>query len=183
MNRERVIEDAIIKSPGALGYPDALAIRNIRLDTNKESGRLDVLLLPRSGPHKLVLVETKVSTAADADGKCVGQLLKYFSFALRIGSRGRERLVEYATNYPLDAHAERPTTPKRMLGLRHESHGTLLLGEGDPITPQEIGLFIAIDGKCHGALPVVTGTLSRHFGLQIGIAIVENGDVRLDRRP
>jgi hypothetical protein len=128
----------------------------------------------------LVLVETKVSTASDADGKCVGQLLKYFSFALRIGARGRELLIQYATNYPLDAQAERPTTPKKILGVRHESQGALLLGEGNPITPKEIGLFIAIDGKCHGALPLVTATLSNHFGLHIGIAIVENGVVRLE---
>jgi hypothetical protein len=136
MNRERVIEEAIMRSPEALGYPNALAIRNIRLSTNRNAGRLDVLLLPGSGPHKLVLVETKVSKAKDADGRCIGQLLKYFSFALHIGAGGRERLLRYAIEHPDEARRERPTTPKKILGIRRELEGALLLSEGDLLTPQ-----------------------------------------------
>jgi len=74
--RETAIEDAIIARPDKLGFPGALAIRNLRVaDT---SGAVDVVLLPQIGSSfKLVLVEAKAARAQDAGSKVVGQLLMY----------------------------------------------------------------------------------------------------------
>jgi hypothetical protein len=52
------------------------------------SGAVDVVLLPNRGQIKLVLVETKVSSAADANSKVIGQLLMYYTGALTLVSRG-----------------------------------------------------------------------------------------------
>lgn len=173
MNRERLIEDAIICSPGLLGYPEALAVRNIRLDTDKRSGRLDVLLLPDSGPHKLVLVECKVSTAPDADGKCLGQLLKYFTFAMRIGYEGIRRLNQYASDCTDAAHADGPTTPRMVLGLKNELDGECRLHTGRCLKPSQIGLFIATDGQPYATLPQICASLAQNFGLYVTIAVVD----------
>ena len=56
VNRERKIEDAVINSPVSLhgNYGDSLAIRNCRIHPNKRAGLVDVLLLPTTGPHKIV---------------------------------------------------------------------------------------------------------------------------------
>ncbi len=57
VGRERAIEDAVMAHPEALGFPGAPAIRNVRVSPS--SGRIDVMLLPVTGPHRLVLVEAK----------------------------------------------------------------------------------------------------------------------------
>ena len=80
MNRERAIEDAIIAHPDVLGFAGARAIRNVR--GAETCGRVDVMLLPTSGPTRLVLVEAKVTKAPDAASKVVGQLLMYYGGAL-----------------------------------------------------------------------------------------------------
>ncbi len=74
-NRERPIEDAVLDHPEALGFPGALGIRNVRVAPH--CGRVDVMLLPISGPPRLVLVEAKRSEATDAASKVIGQLLMY----------------------------------------------------------------------------------------------------------
>ncbi len=64
MNGEIDIENAILDDPGALGYPDALAIRRCRI--GQPSGLVDIVLLPRVGHVDLVLVEAKATAAANA---------------------------------------------------------------------------------------------------------------------
>jgi hypothetical protein len=50
---ETVIENAIIARPDLVGFPGALAIRNFRVADS--SGAVDVVLIPQSGPVRLVL--------------------------------------------------------------------------------------------------------------------------------
>lgn len=78
---ETHIEDAIIDHPGRLGFPQATAIRNYRI-ANEESGAVDLILFPKRGPFRVVLVEAKVATAADAGSKVVGQLLMFIAALL-----------------------------------------------------------------------------------------------------
>ena len=68
--RETIIEDAVMAHPEALGFPGALAIRNCRV--SMPTGRVDVVLLPRDGPVRLVLIEAKAAVAQDAASKCRG---------------------------------------------------------------------------------------------------------------
>ena len=152
MNHEIVIEDAIMQSPEVLGYPDALAIRHIRFDTNKKSGKLDLLLLPSSGSRKVVLIECKRSNAPDADRKCIGQLLKYWAFALQLGDEGVTRLTNYAIHHSNDSQCTALTTPKKILNVTKEPTEDNPLRNGQKLQPEEIGLFIAIDGEPHVAL-------------------------------
>ena len=74
MNRETVIEDAILDDPGALGYPDALAIRHCRI--GQPSGLVDMVLLPRVRPVDLVLVEAKAVSSSDATPKVGGMCVR-----------------------------------------------------------------------------------------------------------
>jgi len=84
--RETEIEDGIIRSAAELGFPGALAIRNVRVHT--AAGRVDVMLLPKKGAVRLVLVEAKLRNSRDSASKVIGQLLMYYGGALRLGSKG-----------------------------------------------------------------------------------------------
>jgi hypothetical protein len=170
-------------SPQSLDYPSALAIRNVRLGMNKRAGRLDVLLLPQAGPHKLVLIEAKVKDASDADGKCVGQLMKYLTFALQIGTDGLQHLRRFAQECPEAARGFEKITPKKIFCVKRESEAVGRLEAGQRLSPAEIGLFIAVDGPCHDALPRILTTLRDNFQLSIGLIVVEGGQVRLHPLP
>src|SRR5687767_6044732 len=102
-SRETAIEDAIIARPDLLGFYGANAIRNFRLAD--KSGAVDVVLFPQEGSIRLVLIEAKVATAADANSKVIGQLLMYYGGALIMGSDGVELLQEFARNYQNEAHS------------------------------------------------------------------------------
>ena len=75
IRRETVIEDAIMARPDKLGFPKAVAIRNLRVA--QRSGAVDIVLLPQNSPFRLVLGEAKAASAPDAGSKVVGQLLMY----------------------------------------------------------------------------------------------------------
>lgn len=110
VNRERVIEDAIMRRPDKLGYPGALSIRNWRVALT--CGRVDVGLLPSKGPKKLVLVEAKSFNAPDAASKVVGQLLMYYAGALTLGSKGVACLFAFAQD-----ESARDTSKKSLIKL------------------------------------------------------------------
>ena len=54
---ERQIEEAIIRHPEKLGFPNANIVRNARVSL--ETGRVDLMILPTKGKTKLALVEAK----------------------------------------------------------------------------------------------------------------------------
>jgi len=72
---ERLIEDAIIRSTASLGYAEALVFRNCR--AGRRMRIADVVILPRNGPHRMVLVKAKEEVSPDAASKVVGRLLVY----------------------------------------------------------------------------------------------------------
>src|SRR5687767_917443 len=91
-SKETKIESAIIRRPGDLGFDRATAIRNFRIADL--SGAVDVILFPRHGPLKIVLIEAKVARAKDATSKVVGQLLMYYGGALKLGAQGFDLIKE-----------------------------------------------------------------------------------------
>jgi hypothetical protein len=113
MSLETEIENAIINNPAKLGFPQALAIRNFRIA--ELAGAVDVVLFPRSGPFRIVLVEAKVSSAKDAKSHVVGQLLMYYGGALTLGTDGIEILCEFAKNHQSDALSIPRTSPSKVL--------------------------------------------------------------------
>jgi hypothetical protein len=87
---EKQIENRLIREPAALGFPNAGIVRNARV--SRATGRVDLMMLPRNGRKKLVLVEVKRAVSYDATSKVVGQLIMYYVASLQIGLRGLTRI-------------------------------------------------------------------------------------------
>ncbi len=164
-------------SPGSLGFPDALVIRNCRIAL--PSGAVDVVLLPKSGPIKLVLVEAKVSSAADAGSKVIGQLLMYYAGALMLGAEGLQRLKTFAEKSPDVARQTARISPKKLTDGMYSSPEDAweALYQGKKLEPEEIRLFIALNGKPHRALEPTLAALKQHHRIAIELIFVMNGKV------
>lgn len=171
VNRERVIEDAIMRRPDKLGYPGALSIRNWRVAVT--CGRVDVGLLPIQGPKKLVLVEAKSVYAPDAASKVVGQLLMYYAGALTLGSKGLACLRNFAMN-----KSARDTSRKPLIRLSGDKCRTEIawakLSSGKLLLPHQLSLFIALDGEPSSVLLAILQALQCSHDLSIGLVIVRN---------
>jgi hypothetical protein len=176
--RERIIEDAIIRAPERLGYPGALAVRNWRVSPT--SGRVDLALLPIAGPTKLVLIEAKGAVATDAASKVVGQLLMYYAGALELGEDGLSCLRRFAEERRADAC---DTSKKSIIKIAGAGRGIgtaeawARLSRGAALTPREVALFVAIDNSPHGALIPTLSVLRKHHSLSIGLAVIRSGNV------
>ena len=171
VNRERDIEEAIMRRPDKLGYPGARSIRNWRVA--RTCGRLDVGLLPLNGPKKLVLIEAKCVSAPDAASKVVGQLLMYYAGALTLGSEGLDCLRAFATK-----KSARDTSKKSLIKLCGDKCRTEAawkkMKSGQLLLPRQLSLFIALDDKPHKFLRAMLRALQRNHGLSIGLVIVRN---------
>ena len=175
MNRETVIEDAILDNPGALGYPDALAIRHCRI--GQPSGLVDIVLLPRFGHVDLVLVEAKATAAPDAASKVIGQLLMYYAGALSFGQNGLALLRRFAEGHPIEAQGHKKISPKRLTGLTPATAAWKVLQDGPPLSPERIQLYVAFDQQPHAAFIDVVRVLRERHELHIGYCVVQKGRV------
>jgi len=176
--RETAIEDAIIKNPEKLGFPGALAIRNLRIaDT---SGAVDVVLLPQTGSFKLVLVEAKAASAQDAGSKVVGQLLMYYAGALKLGLDGICALAKFAGASPTVAHSIPRISPQKVMGgLGSNEQCFEALTMGGRLTPKDLALFIALDNEPRHTLVPTLKILRELHGLHIGLVLVRGGSIDL----
>ena len=176
--RETVIEDAIIAHPDKLGFPGALAIRNLRIaDT---SGAVDVVLLPQTGSFKLVLVEAKAASAQDAGSKVVGQLLMYYAGALKLGLDGIWALAKFACASPTVAHSIPRISPQKVMGgLGSNEQCFKALTMGGRLTPKDLALFIALDNEPRHTLVPTLKILRELHGLHIGLVLVRGGSIDL----
>ncbi|MGZ5742984.1 MAG: hypothetical protein ACXWIE_18375 [Burkholderiales bacterium] len=173
-NRERQIEDAVIGHPEVLGFPGASAIRNVRVAWG--FGTIDVMLFPRSGPTKLVLVEAKHASASDAISKVVGQLVMYYAGALDIGSTGLACYRRYAEEHPERALSTGYISPKQLTsGVSPPLAAWKVMHSGEKLRPEEVRLFIALNAPPHKALQSAIAVLSQSFGLNIGLLVATNG--------
>ena len=180
--RETAIEDAIMAHPEALGFPGALAIRNCRI--SMPTGRVDLVLLPRDGPVRLVLIEAKASGAQDAASKVVGQLLMYYAGALMLGSVGLHALQNYAVKHAERAQSTSPISPKMLSGgISPPAKAFEALYQGRPLTPSEVYLFVALDGEAHRALEPTLLALRKHHHLHIGLVLVRGSRIERVSRP
>lgn len=177
-SRETAIEDAIIARPDLLGFSGANAIRNFRLAD--KSGAVDVVLLPQDGSLRMVLVEAKVATAADANPKVIGQLLMYYAGALMMGRDGVEILQQFARNYQNEALSIPRKSPQKVLlkvsGKRYTNLDAMdRLTNGTRLIPKEIALFIAVDNQPHHTLQPLLQMLHKFHDIRIGLIVVRNG--------
>jgi len=177
-NREREIEDAVIENPGALGFPDATAIRNVRVAMG--FGRIDLMLFPRSGPVKLVLVEAKHTSAPDSISKVIGQLLMYYSGALRIGATGFECFRKFSEAQRERALSTAWISPKQLTGgVSPPPAAWAVIQSGEKLCPEDVRLFVAINAPPHEALRTAVKVLRQHHALDIGLVVVQERRIQL----
>lgn len=178
VSRERWIEDAIIKDPAALGYPGATAIRNVRVGWR--FGRADIMLFPRSGRTKLVLVEAKTSSAPDSICKVIGQLLMYYAGALSIGHTGLAAYRRFAAESPQIALRPQWTSPKQITGgITPPAAAWQYIESGPKLGPQDVALYIALNSEPHDALRGALEVLREGHDLHIGLVVVRRRRVEL----
>jgi len=141
MSREQRIEDLIVKNLGWFGYPGASWIRRAKLG-REGFGSVDLLLLPKSGVHRLVLVEVKHEDSNDTPGRLIGQLLAYYLAALRLGSEGLLCLRRFAETE--QAHDTRGKSLQMLSGLGRgcKPRDLEALRAGTKLTPPEVALMI-----------------------------------------
>lgn len=191
VNRERDVEEAIMRNPEELGYLGARSIRNWRVA--RTCGRVDVGLLPIDGPKKLVLVEAKCVKASDAASKVVGQLLMYYAGALTLGWKGLACLRAFADKKcalclkglvcrspAADKKCARDTSKKaliRLAGLGPTDAAWEKLSSGKLLSPHQLSLFIALDGEPSPILLAILKALQCSHDLPIGLVIVRNGHI------
>ena len=85
MASETFIENNVIRNrEKVLGVRDSLFLRSARI--GRGFGIADLFILPQRGPHRIIVVEAKQSSSADAKIKVIGQLLMYYAGALELGA-------------------------------------------------------------------------------------------------
>jgi hypothetical protein len=143
MGREQEIEDQVIGSLGWFGYQGAPWIRRAKLG-REGFGAVDLLLLPESGPHRVVLIEVKHAGSKDTPGRLVGQLLAYYVASLQLGSQGINCLRRFALG--ADAHSTGPKSLQMLSGLGPGSRNEdlKLLRAGRRVTSDEVALLIVV---------------------------------------
>jgi hypothetical protein len=177
-NREHEIEDAVIAHPEVLGFPGARSIRNVRVAAR--SGRIDVMLFPNAGPTKVALVEAKHSAGPDAASKVLGQILMYYSGALRLSSEGIDLLRAYAESHVERALSVNWISPKQLTGgVMPPAAAWEILQSGRRLVPGEVRLFVALNSQPRESLIDAVAALRHHHDLDVGLVIVENQTPRL----
>jgi hypothetical protein len=141
MGREQHIEDQVVDNLRWFGYEGASWIRRAKLG-REGFGSVDLLLLPKAGPHRLVLVEVKHEDSHDTPGRLVGQLLAYYLAALKIGSEGLQCLRRFSESER--AHDTRGKSLQMLSGLGRgcKPRDLEALRAGTRLSPSEVGLLI-----------------------------------------
>lgn len=169
---EYKIEEMVINNYHSLGYKSIYPpIRRMLL--YRHAGLVDLVFLPKNHQHKLVLVEAKHFTNAEAGEKVIGQLLKYYSFALRVGENGLRLMREFSEANTKIACSPKKITPQQICGgvVRELAMPQMELGR--KIKPQEIGLYVAVDGEVERSLLEIINVMRTHHKLNIGVIQVK----------
>lgn len=171
MATERFIENNVIRNQASLGFSEAPVIRRCR--AGRGYGIVDLLFLPASGAHDIVLVEAKRASSPDALAKVVGQLLLYRAGLSRLGSAGLKRLRRFATSDPARARSLSPKYLKRLSGgVTPPETAWEVMQRGERIRKNRIALWIALDATPPAGLMEVLRMLAHDHSLPIGIISV-----------
>ena len=176
MGRERFVENNVIRNQEDIFRVGDLAfIRRSRI--GRGFGVADLVFLPTKGPHRLIIVEAKQSSSADAKSKIIGQLLMYYAGALRLGTAGIRLMRTFAERYQRSARSLRPVS-LRMLngGVGSPQEAWRSLCGGRRLRPAQIKLCAALDCEPGESLKGVLEELWRHHGLSIRVISVLRAD-------
>lgn len=124
----------------------------------------------------MVLFEAKLATASDARYKVVGQILSYYGAALELGENGIAYLRKYAGD-DAGAAAETLKSVKKYTSVSPPAEGWKAMREGTKLGPEEIKLFVALDGDPPHSLRLALDVLKNHHGLNIGLIVVRDGTI------
>jgi hypothetical protein len=144
---EHDLIDAIRSQKQPLGYAlGSIVIPQFKLGS--PYGVVDAIILPSRGRHKIAIVEAKLTSAGDtgkgkpgAHDAVVGQLLKYYAAAMRMHVGGLKVLHDAAQS----AHVGKKTSSLKLLKKDNEAEAWKALIDGDPITPDAVGLHLVVD--------------------------------------
>ena len=177
MNSELAIEDAVISDTGALGFPGASPIRRVRV--SRDSGVVDLMLLPSEGTTKLVLIEAKDRRNKEASSKVIGQLLMYYGGALQFGHQGLERIREFAATEAGVARSNEKISLIRLAGISPTAAAWSILERGPKLSPSDVHLVIALNCEPSRGLQDALIAVRKHHGLSIDVAVVSPDGVCL----
>ena len=145
-------------------------------------GAIDLVLLPTSGRRKMVLVEAKRVSSADATSKVVGQLLMYYAATLAIGHHGVRRLHRYCEDKAVTAKSKKMKSLQALAGgVSGAENAARLIRHGRRLSPDEVGLYLVLDKKPRPTLLALTRALRQH-GLKIDILVAKSNGVSVCRR-
>lgn len=161
------ITDLVLQHPEQLGYdPASPCVKAFKW--GDAAGISDAVIFPKTGPH-IAIIEVKRAVSDEANALVVGQVLKYYARALRMGSDGIADL--------LDALRQRGAglydacSPKSLWGCS-ESDADLRCAAGRRLTPDDIALHIVVDDapqRMQLRLVRTCYTLRRHHQLTIRV--------------
>ena len=176
MPGEASIENSVIRNRGAvLGLPDSLYIRRCRMGPG--FGVADLVILPQRGKHKLVIVEAKRASSADAKIKVLGQLLMYYAGALEFGLSGVRLLRRYAVERHAHARSHQRSSLKAISGgITPPEAAWAALRRGRRLRPDNIRLIAAMDCEPGIALRHALTALDQHHGLDVGVVSMMGRD-------
>jgi len=175
---EKLIEQRIMKDTGALGYPNAHVIRNVRI--SPDTGRVDLMILPSGSRKRLALVEVKQAKSPDAASKVIGQVIMYYAASLQIGLRGLARIREFAGDFRKQARSTANTSINMLAGgAQSQEAGWRLLQDGRSLRPNEIDLFLALDREPQAKLVNSLLLLKKSHGMRIRLIVASGRGVRL----
>ena len=180
MPNEAAIETRVMRNrEKILGIGDSLCIRRCRM--GPDHGVADLVFLPQSGKHKLVIVEAKQASSADAKIKVVGQLLMYYAGALELGLAGVRLLKDYAaTNEKYASSRHRSSIRAITGGTSSPEASWAALRKGRRLRPDNIRLVAALDSDPGVVLKSTLTALHDHHGLEVSvISVVGRNDLRL----
>ncbi len=178
MRSEEEIENQVAENLKWFGYPGAQWIRRARLG-REGYGAVDLLVIPRNGPHKIVLIEVKHENSKDTPGRLLGQLLAYYIAVLKMGSQGVECFRQFALKDPQKAHSTPHKSIQQLSGLGPKSKHKDLerLRGGERLKPSEVALVVAI-GTDHNKEPEsmkeVREWLWAHAGLDVSVVLARS---------
>jgi len=170
MATERFIENNVIRNRERLGIADAPFIRRCR--AGRGYGIVDLLFLPNSGPHDVVLVEAKRASSPDASAKVVGQLLLYLAGLSRFGSDGLRMLRQFAVEHPRTARSLSPKLLKSISGITPPAAAWSAMQCGERVERSRIGLWVALDALPPAGLTDVLIMLAAEQAVSIGVISV-----------
>jgi hypothetical protein len=175
MVSERYIENNVIRNRDILGYADSTFVR--RCHIGKGYGIADLLIFPNKGQHRVVIVEAKKSTSSDATGKVLGQLLLYYTGIRQVGLHGVRLMKNHAVKKNASSRSQNPISLKMLSGgISPPSEAWKVLQKGRKLKPDQIAMFVAIDGPPSDSLKAAVDLLSSEHNLKVGIISLMNLD-------